>query len=127
MYDREGVASLGLLVEMGWHHCPGPPESFSPTSPVAPSGAHLSACGSLSILVMVVVYCASERERTKVQKIAAPFILGEMSPENDAGEGGSVGQRTAGCRTAPDSAESPFSFPNGKGALLVYKVSGSVS
>lgn len=56
-----------------------------------------------------------------------PFILGEMSPESDAGEDGSVGQRTAGCRTVPDSAESPFSFPKGKGALLVYKAPGSIS
>lgn len=56
-----------------------------------------------------------------------PFILGEMSPESDAGERGSVEQRTTRCRTAPDSAESPFSFPKGKGALLVYKAPGSIS
>lgn len=40
---------------------------------------------------------ASVGERTKVQRTAAPFILGEMSPERDAGEGGSVGQRMQNC------------------------------
>lgn len=36
------------------------------------------------------------------------FILGEMRPGSDALEAGGVGQRTAGCRTAPDGAENSF-------------------
>lgn len=65
---------------------------------------------------MVVVYFQVKGLRCKDE--LPPFILGEMSPESDAGESGSVGQRTAGCRT-PESAENPFYFPKGKGALLV--------
>lgn len=118
---------LRLLVEMGWHHYPGPPKSFSLTSPVAPSGAHLSGLrlsqhpGSGGGLLGL------HRCKDQGAKESCPLLFwGKWVPESDAGEGGSVGQRTAGCRTAPDSAESPFQFPKGKGILLVYKARGSI-